>query len=302
MIEIVNVSPKFKVLNLELPGAGYLEFVAAYLFRGEKAAIIDIGPKALVPEVLSAVSQLGVSLPEFEYIILTHIHLDHAGGVGTLIKEMPNAKVVAHSRARPHLIDPAMLWEASLKTLGDVPLQYGQLEPVPADKIIDAADGMKLDLGAGLTLEVLLTPGHASHHLSLFDRANSVLIAGEAAGINMDGLLRPNTPPPFHLEDGLASLDRLIALQPQKLCYAHFGCYDNGVERLKASHEQLIAWYELVKSATEAGKSPQEILSLLREKDKNLVYLERVSGYKLDREKGQLINTILGLAGSAKKT
>ncbi len=252
----------------------------------------------MIPYLLSALRGLDISPGKIDYIVLTHIHMDHAGGIGTAIREMGNARVLAHHRARPHLIDPTALWEASLKTLGDIPLRYGKVEPVPEDRILDAADRMKLELGGGLTLEVYLTPGHASHHLSLFDSANGVLIAGEAAGVGTDGAVRPNTPPPFKLEDALSSLDRLITLEPQKLCYAHSGCYDNGLERLKLHREQLLAWCNIISSATEAGKDAAEILLLLREKDRSLNYLNSLDGEENAGEVAQLINTIHGLAGS----
>lgn len=248
--------------------------------------------------MLSALSELGIQSKEIDYILLTHIHMDHAGGIGTVIKEMSNARVLAHSRARSHLIAPTMLWEASLKTLGDAPLRYGKIEPVPEERIIDAVDEMKLELGNSLTLEIYLTPGHASHHLCLFDRASSALIVGEAAGVCVDGAIRPNMPPPFKLEDALSSIDKLIALKPQKLCYAHFGCYDNGLERLKSFREQLLSWYNTVKSATDAGRRPEEILMSIREEDKGLDYLDSLDGDEYARELVQLFNTIYGLAGS----
>jgi glyoxylase-like metal-dependent hydrolase (beta-lactamase superfamily II) len=264
--------------------------------------LVDVGPKSAIPHLLSAITELGISPKEIDYIVLTHVHIDHAGGVGIAIREMSNARVLAHSRARSHLIDPTVLWEASLKTLGDIAINYGSIEPVPEDRIVVAADQMQLELGNGLTLEIYLTPGHATHHLSLFDRANSVLIAGEAAGVCTDGVLRPGTPPPFRLEDALASLDRLITLEPQKLCYAHFGCYDNGLERLKRYKEQLLLWYDIIDSATNAGKSLEEIMLLLREKDRSLDYLDGLDRDEYARELALLSNSIQGLAGSVRKS
>lgn len=252
--------------------------------------------------MLSALAKLNLSPEEIDYIVLTHIHIDHAGGVGTAIREMSRAKVLAHSRARPHLIDPSRLWEASLKTLGNMALKYGNIEPVPEDRVVVATDLMKLDLGGGLVLEIYFTPGHASHHLSLFDRANGVLIAGDTAGVCTNGAIRPTTPPPFKLEETLFSIDRLIALEPQRLCYAHFGCYNNAPERLKLIRQQLLAWQEIVSSAVKAGKNPEDILSVLREKDRNLDYLDSLARDEYSREHELLINTINGLAGSARKS
>lgn len=229
--------------------------------------------------------------------MLTHIHIDHAGGLGTAIKEMTNAKVLTHERARPHLIDTTVLWEASLKTLSDLAIKYSNIEPVPADQIVVVADGMKLDLGAGLELEIYLTPGHAVHHLSIFSRTDSVLIAGEAAGVCIRGKVRPATPPPFKLEQTLSSIDKLIALKPQKLCYGHFGCYDDGIERLKLYREKVLTWYEVATSATKSGAKPEDILPLLKAKDRDLSYLDNLDKEEYNREYALIINTISGLVG-----
>lgn len=295
-MEIHAITPTLRLLNLQPPIPGYKRFIGAYLFSGEKNAIVDVGPTAAIPNLLSALTEAGISPKEIDYIVLTHIHIDHAGGVGTVIKELSNAKVLAHSRARSHLIDPTMLWKGSLKTLGDLALKYGPIEAIPENRIVVATDQMKLDLGHGLALEIHLTPGHAAHHLSIFDRASGVLIAGEAAGVCIDGMVRLATPPPFRLQETLSSIDKLIALEPQRLCYGHFGCYDNGLKRLKLYREKLVAWYETVNSAARAGKNPEDILLLLREEDESLSYLDGLDRDEYNREFALLINTIKGLA------
>lgn len=301
-MEIYTITPTLRLLNLQPPIPGYGKFIGAYLFCGEKNAIIDVGPKAAIPNLLHILTELNLSPNEIDYIVLTHIHIDHAGGAGTALKEMSEAKVLAHSRAIPHLVDPTILWQNSLKTLGELALKYGEIEPVPEHRIIAATDQMKLDLGRGLTLEIYLTPGHATHHLSIFDRANGVLIAGEAAGVCIEGNVRPTTPPPFKLEETLASIDKLIALKPQKLCYGHFGCCDNAGERLKAYRQKLIDWHKTVGAVAKAGESPEEILTLLREKDSSLSYLDNLDRDEYAREFALLINSIKGLAGSVQKS
>ena len=301
-IEIYSVTPTLKALNPQPPIPGYEKFIGSYLFCGEKNAIIDVGPKAAIPNLLSTLAELKISPEEIDYIILTHIHVDHAGGTGTAIREMRRTKVLAHSQARSHLIDPTRLWQASLKTLGDLALKYGDIEPVPEDRIIVATDLMKLDLGRGLVLEIYLTPGHAAHHLSIFDRANGVLIAGETAGACIDGVIRPATPPPFKLKEALSSIDKLAALEPQKLCYGHFGCYDDAPERLKFIRQKLLEWYEIVTSAAKAGGNSEEILALLSEKDRSLDYLNSLTKEEYNREHTLIINSINGLAESARES
>jgi glyoxylase-like metal-dependent hydrolase (beta-lactamase superfamily II) len=215
---------------------------------------------------------------------------------------MPRAKVLAHSQALRHLADPAKLWEASLKTLGDLALQYGHIEPVPEDRVAAATDLMTINLGGGLVLEVHLTPGHSAHHLSLFDRKSGVLLAGEAAGACINGMVRLATPPPFKLEETLSSIDRLISLEPKKLCYGHFGCYDDAVKRLRLIRSKLLMWHEIVGSAAREGKNQELILSLLKEKDKGLDYLDALDRPAFEREHTFLLNSIAGLSQSARET
>ena len=276
--------------------------MGAYLFCGERKAIIDVGPRLVIPNLLAALAELGVSPLEIDYIILTHIHIDHAGGVGTALKTMSRAEVVAHPQALSHLINPARLWKSSLKTLGDLAAAYGEIEPVPEDRIIAAADLMEIDLGCGLKLEVHLTPGHAPHHLSLYEPAGGVLIAGETAGVCVRGEVRPATPPPFKLKETLDSIDKLIALAPQKICYGHFGCYDGALEKLTLLRQKLLVWREIVSRAAGAGKRAEDILTVLREEDRSLDYLNRLSKAEYDREYIFLINTVRGLAEEAALT
>jgi glyoxylase-like metal-dependent hydrolase (beta-lactamase superfamily II) len=249
--------------------------------------------------MLAALDKAAVTPNSVDYIILTHIHLDHAGGTGSLLKILPNATVVAHSHARLHLIDPAKLWQASLRTMGDLALKYGQIEPVPEERILVAAEGMKIGLGKNLELEVCLTPGHAAHHLSLFEKTSSLLFAGEAAGACINGCLRPATPKPFNLEEALASLDKLIALKPEHICYGHFGCYGQGLKRLKSYRDKLLRWHEVVNLQTNNGTNPEEIFSVMRGLDSDLDYLDKLDKSEYKREFRLIINSIYGLAGFA---
>jgi glyoxylase-like metal-dependent hydrolase (beta-lactamase superfamily II) len=294
-METYDITPNHKLINLQPPIPGYERFLGAHLLYGERMALVDVGPRIAIPNLLYSLHEQGISPQQIDYIILTHIHIDHAGGIGTAIRDMGKAKVMAHKRAIAHLIDPTVLWKASLETLGDLAIKYGSIEPVPEDRIVVATDQTKLDLGHGLVLEIYLTPGHAPHHLSIYDRKNGVLIAGEAAGVCVNGRIRPATPPPFKLEEYLSSIDRLIELEPRKLCYGHFGCYDNAVEKLRLIRQKLLTWYQIVNSAAKAGKNPEDILALLRERDVDLDYLNTLSNDEYNREYVLLINSIRGL-------
>jgi glyoxylase-like metal-dependent hydrolase (beta-lactamase superfamily II) len=295
--EILTVTPNIRLLHLQPPIPGYNKFIGPYLVSGEKNAVVDTGPTAAIPSLLSALKKAAINPEDIDYIVFTHIHIDHAGGAGGVAKALPNAKVLAHSRAHAHLINPAALWESSLKVLGDYAVKSGPIEPVPEDRLIDAANGMKLDLGRDMILEVYLTPGHAVHHLSLFDRANGVLLVGEAAGVCINGTIRVATPPPFKLEVTLSSIDKLMALKPRKLCYSHFGCYDNGLDRLALYRKKLVEWYEYIGSAARMGRNTEQILQALREKDRDLDYLDELNRDVYSREISLLKNSIRGIAG-----
>lgn len=289
-------------MDPHLPIPGYSRFIGSYLILGDKNAVIDPGPAAAKSGLLSALARAGVQPEDIHYVVLTHIHIDHAGGIGELITELPNAAVIAHSRARPHLVDPTALWNASLKTLGDLAMKYGPIAPVPGNRIVEAADHMQIDLGGGTVLEIYLTPGHAIHHLSLFDNATRILIAGEAAGVCVNGVIRPATPPPFKLEETMASIDRLIELEPNKICYGHFGCYDDGLGRLKLYKEKLILWHETIISEIARGTGPEAILQALKEKDPDLAYLDKMNKDEYARELVLLNNSIYGMAGIAQRS
>jgi len=296
--EILTIAPKIMLLNLVPPIPGYSEFIGPYLLSGGRSAVIDIGPATAIPSFLSALRKTQMNPEQLSYIIFTHIHIDHAGSAGGAVKVLPKARVIAHPRAHEHLVNPETLWQASLKVLGDYAAKSGPIESVPEDRIVDAVDGMKLGLGDGLDLEIYFTPGHAVHHLCLFYPDAGILFAGEAAGVCIKGAVRLATPPPFKLEVTLSSIDKLIKLKPERLCYSHFGCYGNGVERLELYRKKVVEWYELVNSEARKGSSLEQILEVLREKDKDLDYLDSLGPDIYSRELSLIFNDIRGLAGT----
>ena len=287
-------------MDLEPPIPGYNRFIGSYLLLGEKIAIVDPGPSVSIPGLMAGLAAAGIRPEQVDYIIPTHIHIDHAGGTGTACQLLPNATVIVHSRAVRHLADPKALWEGSLKTLGELAIRYGEILPVPSNRIIEASEASPIDLGQDKVLEVYLTPGHAPHHLSLFNRSEGLLLAGEAGGVCSNGSIRPATPPPFKLEETLASIDRLITLNPQRICYGHFGCYDDAVDRLRRSRQQILDWRRIANEEKERGKSPEQIMDVLRNQDHELDYLNGLDKAAFDREAVLLINTIYGLAGLSK--
>ncbi len=210
---------------IDLQTGGYPNLIASYVLRGEQTAVIETGPTSSIPNLLSGLKELDVNLENIAYVAISHIHIDHGGGAGTLMKTLPNASVIVHSKGAPHLQDPEKLWASSQETLGSVADIFGKPEPVPEDQILVATDNMTFNLGKDLSLKVIEAPGHASHNLSYYEQCNHGVFPGDAAGAyipEFDAVF-PTTPPPFRPDIALVSLEKLIALNPAVLYYSHFG-------------------------------------------------------------------------------
>jgi hydroxyacylglutathione hydrolase len=215
--------------------SGYIrpQLAAVHLIveRG-RVAVVDTASNACVPRVLEALQTLGLAPASVDHVFLTHVHLDHAGGAGAMMRVFSNARLVVHPRGARHMADPARLFAAARAVYGaeEADRLYGEPLPVPADRIVAATDGHALDLG-GRTLVCLDTPGHARHHLSLLDTHSGGIFAGEAFGISLreldvDGrasILPAIAPTQFDPAAMRASVERILSLQPPALYLAHFG-------------------------------------------------------------------------------
>jgi glyoxylase-like metal-dependent hydrolase (beta-lactamase superfamily II) len=244
------------------------------LQRGGKAALIDTGTNSSAPLIVRALEQLGIPVSEVELLFLTHVHLDHAGGTGLLLQELPNARVVAHPRAVPHLIDPARLESATIAVYGQRAYEqmYGKLLPVPRERISETRDGDLCPLGTA-ELTVLHTPGHALHHHVLFDPELSALFTGDTFGLSYPELtteqgpyiVPTTTPTQFDPEQLIASIERLAALQPASIYLTHFGRV-SGAERLaRALREQIQSFVQIAQLHAQAPGRQQCIQAALRE-------------------------------------
>ncbi len=254
---------------VDVETAGIKNFIASYILKGKQIAIVETGPTSSIPNVLSGLKELNVKLEEVAYVAVSHIHLDHGGGVGTLMKHLPNAKVIVHQRGAPHVANPEKLWEQSREILGSIAEMYGKPEPVPSEKIIAADDGMVFDVGNNVGLKVVETLGHASHHQSYYETFSGGIFPGDAAGIYLSefDVIVPTTPSPFRLDIALDSLNKLISLKPKVLYYSHFGNAYNAVERLKIYAEQLKLWAKIAKRGMENKEGLESISGRIIEGD-----------------------------------
>ncbi len=240
-IHVFNENLNLIELNPGIPG--FERFIGAWVYKeGRNCFIVDVGPSKTVKDLLTGLRKLKIS--RIEFILLTHIHIDHAGGIGNLLNFFPETRVFCHEKAVKHLLDPSRLWKGSKKVLGELAIKYGEITSVPEENISSREE----PIFEGEKISVVKTPGHAPHQLSYLYKG--YLFAGEAAGVyislNRDFYMRPATPPKFHLETALESIDKLITLKPMKICYGHFGMHSDALKMLKIHREQLILWGKVI--------------------------------------------------------
>jgi glyoxylase-like metal-dependent hydrolase (beta-lactamase superfamily II) len=301
-MSVVRLEEHVDLIDAET--AGMRSFIASYVLRGRRVAMVETGPASSIPNLLAGLEKLDVKPVEVDFVAVSHIHLDHAGGAGTLLKHLPNAKVIVHQRGASHLAHPQKLWEQSRLVLGSIAELYGKPEPVPEDRIISPADGVAFDLGRGVELKVVETLGHASHHQSYYEKSCQGIFPGDAAGIYLNEIdaIVPTTPPPLHLDTALASLDKLIKLKPRSLYYSHFGKATNGLEKLNAHARQLRLWADIAKQEIDRGNDLVAITKHIIQSDESL---RRALDYvKVHPVLGETVlsNSVQGIVDFVKKS
>ena len=288
---------------VELETGGFKNLICSYVINGAKPFLVESGPTSSVPKLVSGLKELNVKLEDVEYVAVTHVHLDHGGGAGTLLKFLPNAKILVHPRGLPHLVNPERLWSQSQEVLGFVSEIFGKPEPVPKERIIPVTEG-SFDLGDGGKLKVIETLGHASHNLSFHESFNGGIFPGDAAGTYFPefDMVIPTSPSPFNLGLALDSLDKLISLKPTVLYYSHFGKASNGVQRLKDYKLQLQLWARIAEEGVRKNQSLDEIRDTILAEDK---VMRQLAGYLKSHRiysKTALGNSIQGFIDYAKQT
>jgi len=281
------------LIELRQDRPGFDRFIGSWLCPYDKTVVIDVGPSRSVTTLIDSLSVLGIR--EVDFVLLTHIHMDHAGGLAEFLDHFPMARAVCHSKAISHLVDPSKLWLGSRKTLGDLAEAYGPIRPVKKERLIPHTEARVEGI------DIIETPGHAPHHLSFIIQEN--LFAGEAGGIYLAGkdweYLRPATPPVFFLKEFLGSIDRLLTAKDLPVCYAHFGRADRSHSMLKRERAQLLFWEEIIREELAKGdhRLMERGMARLLAEDPELKAFEAMSSADQDREKFFIGNSIKGYLG-----
>ncbi len=259
-----------EVFQIDTRMAGYEGITAGYLIRSDRPCLVETGTAPSAPVVADALASLGVGPDDLATIVVTHIHLDHAGGVGDLAKAYPQAEVVVHERGARHLADPSRLMASARMVYGDeLDALFGELLPTPAERIRAVDETGAVDLGGGRTLASHYAPGHAKHHVGLLDSVSGDLYVGDAAGIYIPetGDQRPATPPPdFDLATALASLRLFADLAPSRLLFSHYGPVPEVALALERSAEELAVWVEETSRARGAGVDLDHAVAMVAER------------------------------------
>ncbi|PKH72010.1 MBL fold metallo-hydrolase [Stenotrophomonas sp. Betaine-02u-21] len=267
------------------------DFDAAYLVvENGRAAFIDCGTSLAVPAMLQALADAGLEPQAVDWLLLTHVHLDHAGGAGTLMQHLPNARAVLHPRGAPHMIDPARLIAGATAVYGEeeIARSYGRIEPIPAERVVVAEDGQRIDL-AGRALVLMHTPGHAQHHYCVWDARSRSWFTGDTFGLSYRELdsaqgafiIPTSSPVQFDPEPLKDSIRRMLAYQPVAMYLTHYGRVDAVEARAADLFEQIDAMVAIGRQCDGRPDRHRHLLAALR-----ALYLERAlaHGCALDQD------------------
>jgi len=285
------------VFHVDTRMGGYQGITSGYLIRSSKPCLIETGTARSADVVVRALAELGIGPEDLATIVVTHIHLDHAGGVGDIAEAFPHAQVVVQERGARHLVDPSRLVASAHRVFGEaMDRLFGDLRPVPAERITAIAEIGSVDLGSGRRLDAFHNPGHASHHVGLLDSVTGDLYTGDAAGVYVPETadVRPATPPPdFDLDLTLSSLDRMRQAQANRLLFSHFGPVTTVAETLDRSEEELKLWVEVVEQVHAVEPSLDHAVAMVKERDR-----ERNPGFYDDEDRVRKFEELSSVAAN----
>ena len=236
------------------------------LIASDGLAVIETGPANAAEQLLAGIRELGLDPANLRHILVTHVHLDHAGAAGALLQQYPDAQLYVHERGARHMIDPSRLLDSAGRVYGaQMEAMWGIMQPSPAERVTSVADGDTVQLG-DLTLDVLYTPGHASHHSSFVDAHRRIVFAGDVAGVRVppSRMVWPPTPPPdIDIDAWHQSIDKLRGTNAERLLLTHFGPADDVDEHLDQLDQRLDRWTALMAGLVDQGLERQELIDRL---------------------------------------
>jgi len=256
------------VFLIDTLAAGISGRVASYLVKGDKSALVDVGYPTSAPTVLAELQATGDSDWQADFLIPTHVHLDHAGALGRLARAMPDARVLVNEHGVRHIVDPTKLIQSATRVFGSEAMSaFGTPLALPGDRVEAVRDAYNLDLGAGKSLRIFWTPGHAWHHMSVLLEEERLLITGDAVGLYYPsfGTPIPATPPPgFDAEQYAKTLTGFMGMDLAGLLLPHFGPVREGVGDFLATNlETIQLWVSKTFEAVRQGESIDRILESL---------------------------------------
>jgi len=250
------------------------KWIQSYVIVDGKTTIVEPGPSAFSRDIFEGMAEIGIDENSVSYIIPTHIHLDHCGGTGSLARQFPNAKVLAHERGAPHLIEPSRLVAAARALYGeDFEDEFGPVFPVPCEQVVAVKTGDMIDLG-NRELRIIYTPGHAPHHISIYDSLSCGLFCGEALGVWLPGsdvVLPGAAPPGFDLKLALDTIGRLRALNAEILYFAHYGVGREVTKLIGLAEKNVQEYAEFILTGLKAGEEKGRISEQIEERITRIV-------------------------------
>ncbi|MGD9260447.1 MAG: MBL fold metallo-hydrolase, partial [Desulfobacterales bacterium] len=248
--KIEDISDDLFLITLNPPLRGFEDFICAWLYRGEVTFLVDVGPSSTARGLLHALRD--INLNHLDFILLTHIHLDHAGAIGEIAAHFPQTPIVCHPAGIPHLVDPTRLWQGTKKVLGSLADGYGPIQGISMHQSLDA------EKFSSEVIVPVITPGHALHHVSYWTK--KYLFIGEACGVHYSAgqgrfCSRPATPPRFFFDIYLESLEKLTPFRTNKLCLGHYGLADDAAKVLENHFRQIFLWEKIINEEIERASA-----------------------------------------------